>query len=96
MCKCPQFRGRKTKLIVPSTQELMEFGETIPRALNTVSPHIIALRQHQQSQVLGAALTQCQRWSRLAKLKRLERQRQISCFSVIGGHCGLKRLNYYI
>lgn len=52
MCECPQFRGRKTNLLLLSTQELLEFGETAPRALNTISPHVIALRQRQQSQVL--------------------------------------------
>lgn len=48
----PQFRGRKTNLLLPSTEELLEFGEMSPGALNTVSPHIIARRQRQQSQVL--------------------------------------------
>ena len=52
MCGCPQFRGRKTNLLLPSTQELLEFGDTAPRALDTASPHVIALRQRQQSQVL--------------------------------------------
>lgn len=51
MCERPQFRGRKTNLLLPSTQELLEFGETAPRALNIVSPHVIVLRQRQQSQV---------------------------------------------
>lgn len=54
---------------------------------------LIALRQHQQSQVLGAIQTQCKRQSCPAELKRLERQRKIYCFSLIGGNYGIKRLN---
>jgi len=91
MCECPQFRGRKTNLFLPSTQELLEFGETAPRALNTGSPHVIALRQRQQTQVLGAIQTPCRRRSCPAELNRLERQRKIYCFSLIGGNCGVKR-----
>lgn len=52
MCECPQFRGRKTNLLLPSIQELLEFGNMTPRALNTLSPHVIMPRQHQQSHVL--------------------------------------------
>lgn len=73
---------QKDKLLLVSAQELLESGELSSKALNAVSPHVIALWQHQQSQVLGDVKTQCRRKSYRAKLKRLERKRKISLFSL--------------
>lgn len=47
---CPQFRDRKTNC---SLCQLLDSGELASKALNAGSPHAIALRQCQQSQVLG-------------------------------------------
>lgn len=43
---------QKDKLLLVSAQEFMEHGELASKALNAVSPHMITLWQHQQSQVL--------------------------------------------
>lgn len=81
---------QKDKLLLLSAQEFLESGELASKALNAVSPHVIALWQQQQSQVLGARQTRCRRQSCHAELKRLERKRKISFFPLIGGSYGLR------
>lgn len=57
LVKASSVQRQKDKLLLVSAQELLESGELASKALNEVSPRVIALWQRQQSQLLGAVQT---------------------------------------